>query len=258
MVKKILKIALWVITGAALVVLFVFGRKQYLDTPLKGITFQLERSHKKGFVEKDSVITHAEAICKIERHAAISTVDMMQIQKLLDVNPWIDQASAYIGLNDTLIIKAKEFEPVLRVFNQEKSSVYVTREGIVFPSCPHYSPRVIIASGNFDFPMPNKNSRVTDSIYALAGLNDALTIALAIGNDPFLSGNVGQIYKNEHNEYELVVNNLSGRVILSNTDALENKLARLATLLEKYSGTEELNAYKTLNLKYKNQIVCTK
>lgn len=258
MVKKILKIALWVITGAALIVLFVFGRKQYLDTPLKGITFQLERSHKNGFVEKDSVIAHAEAICNMERHAAISSVDMMQIQKLLDVNPWIDQASAYIGLNDTLIIKAKEFEPVLRVFNQEKSSVYVTREGIVFPSCPHYSPRVIIASGNFDFPMPNKNSRVTDSIYALAGLNDALTIALAIGNDPFLSGNVGQIYKNEHNEYELVVNNLSGRVILSNTDALENKLARLATLLEKYSGTEELNAYKTLNLKYKNQIVCTK
>lgn len=258
MVKKILKIVLWAVTGAALIVLFVFGRKQYLDTPLKGINFQLERCHRNGFVEKDSVITHAEAICNIKRQASISSVDMMQIQKLLDDNPWIDQASAYIGLNDTLVIKAKEFEPMLRVFNHDKSSVYVTREGVIFPSCPHYSPRVIIASGNFDFPKPGKNSRVTDSIYANAGLNDALTIALAIGNDPFLSGNVGQIYKNEQNEYELVVNNLSARVILSDTDALENKLARLSTLLEKFSGTEELNAYKTLNLKYKNQIVCTK
>lgn len=258
MVKKILKIALWGVTGAALIVLFVFGRKQYLDTPLKGITFQLERCHRNGFVEKDSVITHAGAICNINRHAAISSVDMMQIQKLLDSNPWIDHASAYIGLNDTLVINAKEFEPVLRVFNRDKGSVYVTREGVVFPPCPHYSPRVIIASGNFDFPKPSKNSRVTDSIYANAGLNDALTIALAIGDDPFLSGNVGQLYKNDHNEYELVVNNLSARVILNNTDALENKLTRLAILLEKFSGTEELNAYKTLNLKYKNQIVCTK
>lgn len=258
MVKKILKITLWVITGAALIVLFVFGRKQYLDTPLKGISFQLERSHRNGFVKKDSVISHAEAICNMESHAAISSINMMKIQKLLDGNPWIERSSAYIGLNDTLVIKAKEFEPMLRVFNHDKSSVYVTRDGVIFPSCPHYSPRVIIASGNFNFPKPGKNSRVTDSIYAIDGLNETLQIALAIGNDPFLSGNVGQIYKNEHNEYELVVNNLSARVILSNTDALNDKLARLAILLEKFSGTEELKAYKTLNLKYKNQIVCTK
>jgi cell division protein FtsQ len=194
----------------------------------------------------------------MESHAAISSINMMKIQQLLDGNPWIERASAYIGLNDTLVIKAKEFEPVLRVFNHDKSSVYITREGIIFPACPHYSPRIIIASGNFNFPKPNKNARVTDSIYALNGLNETLHIALAIGNDPFLSGNVGQIYKNEHNEYELVVNNLSARVILSNTEALDDKLARLAILLEKFSGTEELKAYKTLNLKYKNQIVCTK
>ena len=238
--------------------LFVFGRKQYLDTPLKGISFQLERSHRNGFVEKDSVISHAEAICHMEQHAAISSVNMTQIQKLLDGNQWIESASAYIGLNDTLVIKAKEFEPVLRVFNDDQTSVYVTRDGVIFPSCPHYSPRVIIASGNYNFPKPAKNSRVTDSIYALDGLNETLDIALAIGNDPFLSGNVGQIYKNEHNEYELVVNHLSARVLLSNTEALNDKLARLAILLEKLSGTEELKVYKTLNLKYKNQIVCTK
>ena len=258
MVKKILKIALWVITGAALVVLFIFGRKWYLETPLKGIAFQLERSHRNGFVEKDSVVSYAKAICDIEHHAAISTINMSKIQQLLDRNPWIESASAYIGLNDTLIIKAKEYEPVLRVYNQDKRSVYVTKEGILFPSNPLYSPRVIIASGNFVFPFPTKNSRVTDSVYAHTGLSEALTIAMAVNSDPFLTGNIGQIYKDEHNEYELMVNNLSAKVILGDIDAITDKLSRLATLLEKYSGTEELKAYKSLDLKYKNQIVCTK
>ena len=258
MVKKILKIALWVITGAALVVLFVFGRKWYLETPLKGIDFHLERCHKNGFVEKDSVVSYAKAICDLEHHAAISSVNMMKIQQLLDGNPWIEKANAYIGLNDTLVIKAKEYEPVLRVYNHDKRSVYVTKEGVIFPSKPHYSPRVIIASGNFDFPFPTKNSRVTDSVYANSGLNEALTIAMAVNSDPFLTGNIGQIYKDEHNEYELMVNNLTARVILGDTDAVNDKLSRLAALLEKFSGTEELKAYKTLNLKYNKQIVCTK
>ena len=62
----------------------------------------------------------------------------------------------------------------------------------------------------------------------------------------------------ENNEYELMVNNVSARVILGDTIAVNDKLSRLAILLDKYSGTEELATYKTLNLKYNNQIVCTK
>ncbi|MBR4392333.1 MAG: hypothetical protein IKT08_09555 [Bacteroidales bacterium] len=258
MVKKILCIVLWVITGVALVVLFAFGRKGYLETPLKGIAFQLERPEAKGFVEKDSVIAHIEDICGLERHATIASIDMMKIQKLLTSSPWIESASAYIGLNDTLIVTAKEHCPVLRVYNQKGQSVYVTEDGAVIPSSPIYTPRMIIASGRYDFPTGKSGSSLADSIYATSGISETLAIVMALRNDPFLSGNVGQIYKNANNEYELMVNNVSASVLLGDTCAVNHKLSRLHTLLEKYSGTETLNDYKTLDLRYKNQIVCTK
>ncbi len=257
MVKKILKIALWVITGAALVVLFIYGRNWYLNTPLKGITFELERNHDRGFVDKDTVLSYAKAICGLEQQAKISSIDMMKIHKLLSDNPWIETSSAFIGLNDTLMMQAKEFEPVLRVYNQEKRSVYVTSDGVIIPSSPNYSPRMIIASGQFHFPVPKGNGKITDSIYADTGIPEALTIAKAIQKDDFLAGNIGQIYKN-YNEYELMVNNVSARVILGDTVAVDQRLSRLKTLLEQYGGTDELKPFKTLNLKYKNQIVCTK
>jgi cell division protein FtsQ len=257
MVKKILKIALWIITGVALVLLFVFGRKWYLETPLKGVTFDLTRDHDRGFVEKDSILAYAKAICDIEHHAKISSINLMKIQKLLGDNPWIESSSAFIGLNDTLMIKAKEFEPVLRVYNQDKHSVYVTENGVIIPSSPNYSPRMIIANGQFHFPIPRGNAKITDSLYVYTGISEALAIAKAIKKDDFLAGNIGQIYKN-YNEYELMVNNVSARVILGDTVAVEQRLSRLKTLLEQYSGTEELKSFKTLNLKYKNQIVCTK
>ena len=237
MVKKILKIALWVITGVALTTLFVYGRRWYLDTPLKGIVFQLER---------DRDMSYVEAISDIKHHAANSSVNLMKIRDFLNSNPWIESSSAYIGLNDTLIIHAKEYDPVIRVFNQDKRSVYVTSDGVVIPSSPNYAPHLIIASGEFSFPTPDSKTTVNDSVYA------------NIRNDQTTAKHIGQIYKNTNNKYELMVNNLPARVILGDTNMVANKLTRLGILLEKYGGTEELDNYKTLDLKYKNQLVCTK
>ena len=258
MVKKILKIALWVITGAALAVLFVLGRKWYLETPLKGIVFQLERDRDNGFVEEDSVMSYVEALCDIKHQAAISTIDMMKIRTFLDGNPWIEKSSAYIGLDDTLVIQAREYDPVLRVFNQDKRSVYVTTDGVIIPSSPNYTPHLIIANGDFTFPTPQESASVTDSIYADTGLPEALAIAIAIRNNQAAAKHIGQIYKDIDNKYELMVNNLPARVILGDTCMVANKLTRLGILMEKFGGTEELDKYKTLDLKYKNQIVCTK
>ena len=258
MVKKILVIVLWVVTASALVTLFVFGRRHYLETPLQGIDFQLERHQDKGFVERDTVLRQFEEVCGLERHNTISAIDLMKIQKLLNDNPWVETSSAYLGLNDTLMVSAKEYEPVLRVFNHDRSSVYVTQEGFLFPSSPQYTPRIIIASGHYDFPAPHKGDRTTDSLYRASGLQEALVIAQAIQRDPFLRGNIGQIYKNARNEYELMVNNLQARVLLGDTLQMAPKLSNLKVLLEKYSGTDELDKYKTVDLQYKNQIVCTK
>ena len=258
MVKKILRIVLWALTGAALVVLFVFGRKWYLETPLKGVRFDLERPHPMGFVERDSVVGYMEALCDLQGGTHLNRIEMRKVQQYLNNNPWIEQSSAYIGLNDTLIIQAKEYEPVLRVFNRNTQSVYVTAEGMVLPSSDHYTPRMLLANGAYDFPIWKHACPVTDSLYADSGLQEALHIALAIQRDPFLNGSIGLIHRNSRNEYELMVNNLDARVVLGDTCLVDTKLARLKTLLEKYLGTDELNGYKTLNLRYKNQIVCTK
>lgn len=258
MVKKILKITLWVVTGAALIVLFVYGRKWYLETPLKGIRLQLERCHEQGFVDSDSVIAYATTISGMENKASIASVDLLKIRKMLDSSPWIATSSAYIDLSDTLYIKAKEYEPLMRVYNHDGRSVYLTKEGVIIPSSPRYTPHVIIASGSFDFAMPQKGSNIADSLYQGTGLTEVLTIAKVVSRDSYLREHIGQIHKDTENKYELMVNTLPSRVILGDTLMVADKLARLKTLLKKYEGSEELMGYKTLSLEYNHQIVCTK
>ena len=122
---------------------------------------------------------------------------------------------------------------------------YLTANGTVIPASPHYTPHLIIASGNYDLATG-------------VGFDETLAIAKAIGKDQRYTDHIGQIYRNNDNEYELIVNNLPIQVLIGDTCDIDSKLHRLETLLEKYHGTEELTGYKTMSLKYKNQIVCTK
>lgn len=258
MVKKILSIILWVITGAALIVLFVFGRNWYLETPLKGIKLELERGHNDGFVDKDTLLAYAEAACDLAHLNTISNVNMERIKQLLTDNPWIQSGDAFIGLDDTLTIKAKEYEPVLRVFGNDGRSVYVTTIGEVIPSSPRYTPHLLIASGNFKLSLPQRDAHVNDSVYVSTGLAEALVLSQAIAADTYLASHIGQIYRNKEGEFELAVNSFPPRVLLGDISNINNKLSRLHIILEKYNNTEELIGYKTLDLRYKNQIVCTK
>ena len=268
MVKKILSIALWIVTGAALVTLFIFGRKWHLETTLKDIQVTIEQPQATGFINNDSLTSLIWTLYDVGNQTTDSTdmyqqptiasIDMTKLRQMLDKNPWIAYSRAYIDLNDTMYVTVKEYDPVVRVYNNDGYSVYVTRNGFVIPTSPHYTPHLIIASGNYNFDTLTRPSNIADTIYQNTGLAEALALAKAIEKDKFLKENIGQIYKNTNNEYEVIVNNLPIQVILGDTCAVYNKLQRLKIMLEKYNGTVEIDDYKTMNLKYKNQIVCTK
>lgn len=252
--KKILSILVWVITAGGIVTLFIFSRNNYLATPLQDIRVQIERPNTKGFVNIDSLSSDINRICHIHPDGAIGTVELSRIENYLGSIPWIEESSSYIDLDGSLYVSVKEYEPVLRVFNMEGKSVYVTDQGVVIPISKDYSPRVLIASGNFDFP----NHAISDSIYRGCGLADALYLRQTINKDAFLTACIGQIYRNEKGEFEIVVKENESQIIVGDTTDINGKLNKLKIFLQHKAGSEELNTFSTLNLKYKNQIVCTK
>ena len=145
MVKKILRIVLWVVTGATLVVLFVFAREDYLNQPLKAV--QIVTKADTGFVRKGMLRDEIWQLCG---RSNIGTVNMVAIQERLNNNPWIEHNASYVDLDGTLHVNFEEYEPKFRVFAKSGRSVYVTDNGVVIPSNRIYTPYVLIASGNFE------------------------------------------------------------------------------------------------------------
>ena len=257
MVKKILSIALWVITAAAIVVLFIFARENYLNTPVKAVN--LLPASDSGFVRRSVLQKEIESYCEeFGRSKKIGTVDMVKIQKSLDANPWIESNATHIGLDGNLNVSFKEYEPQLRVFGKNGRSAYVTDEGVVVPSCTNYTPYVLVASGNLDLPVDTATYTLCDTLDRDHNIINALYWYKVIKANPFMGNCVGQLYCDSKNEFELTVKGLDARVIVGDTCLAADKLYRLETFMKKRINRMETQNMKTINLKYKNQIVCTK
>ena len=253
MVKKILSIVLWVVTAAALVALFVFARENYLTTPLKSI--QLIPATDTGFVRKTALHDEIERICG---KSNIGTVNMIAVQKVMENNSWIESSASYIDLDGILNVSFKEYEPWFRVFGKNGRSVYVTRNGVVVPSSRIYTPYVLVASGNFELRSDSVTYQLSDTLGSDKNLLNAMHWCDAIEGNDFVSHCIGQLYCNKGNQFEITVKGFDGRVIVGDTCDASDKLRRLESFMKQRIDSPETKTLKSINLNYKNQIVCTK
>ena len=253
MVKKILSIVLWVVTAAALVVLFIFARENYLNMPIKSVN--LIPSTDTGFVRKSELREELKQICG---KSNIGTINMIAVQNRLNSNPWIESNASYIDMDGILNVNFKEYEPAFRVFDKNGHSAYVTQEGMVVPACRNYTPYVLIASGNFHLDNDTSAFQLCDTLDRDHNLLNALHWFKAIKGNPFIKNCVGQLYCNKRNEFELTVKGLEARVIVGDTCLAADKLSRLEIFMKQRIDSPETQILKSINLNYKNQIVCTK
>jgi cell division protein FtsQ len=66
------------------------------------------------------------------------------------------------------------------------------------------------------------------------------------------------VYVNKQGEFELIPRVGNHRILLGGADDISSKLKRLKTFYtSKDVNVKELNMYDTINLKYKNQLVCS-
>lgn len=255
MVKKILSILAWVVTGAALVTLFVVARENYLGKPIQTINVNIDRTGENGFVKKDAVLADLDSICQ---RAKIGTVNMMAIEDRMNSQAWIENSASFVDLGGNLNVSIKEYNPMLRVFDKNGQSAYLTDEGLLLPPSAGFTPYILIASGNFDLEACPLGHRLCDTLDADHNLIGATKVFEAIGRNEFMRNSIGQIYCNRNSEFEIVARDIDARILLGDTTCLDDKLARLEIFMKQKTGSNEVKEMKIINLKYKNQVVCTK
>ena len=192
---------------------------------------------------KDSDIASLLAKAKLSPVGKeLSAVNMEAIETKLTENRLIKRAECYKTIDGTVRIKVYQRDPVLRIFST-KGSYYIDNSGEKMPVPDNFAAYVPIASG------------FIDDDYAKKQLFEFVSF---LQQDKFWNSQIKQIYVNENGDVELTPAVGNHQIILGKIEDYKENLEKLRLFYEKGLSKVGWNNYSVINLKYKNQVVCTK
>lgn len=193
-----------------------------------------------GMIEKsgEPIIGHRLAainINKLEaRLSSFTTLNNVEIFRKVDAKG--------ISFTGKLIISVDQRTPVIRMKNST-DDYYLDGEGVKIPTSPKYAERILIATGTIPDDLVKKM---------------LLKMADFINKDDFWRAQIEQVFIQENGEL-LLVPQVGGYLIEFGTpEEYELKLRNLKAVYQQGFKNMGWNRYKTISVKYRNQVVCTK
>ncbi|RLD54531.1 MAG: cell division protein FtsQ, partial [Bacteroidetes bacterium] len=83
-------------------------------------------------------------------------------------------------------------------------------------------------------------------------------LAFYINDDEFLKAQIEQIYVTESKEFELIPKVGRQLILFGGIENMEKKFNNLIAFYKKGMKNNGWTKYKTINLKFENQVVCAK
>ncbi|MEM9821061.1 MAG: hypothetical protein AAF985_08310 [Bacteroidota bacterium] len=207
----------------------------------------------------DNLITREDVFVAIERSFGhrvlglpIGALNVEKVERVLEADPFIRDADVFIDALNTVQIEVSQREPILRVIDQNGLNYYLDHEGKMMPLSPHFTARVLVATGAippFDPGYQSRKGNRIKKIYEMCQI---------ILQDELLEVLIGQIDINSKGEISMVP--ILGNQTIEFGDLVEvsDKIFRLKTFYAEAMPRLGWKKYKTINLKFRNQVVCKK
>lgn len=240
--KRILSVVVAVMLFCYLVfaVVMMNGMKQ--DTVCRGVEVAVKDSADKHFIDKRDILFILKNADIYPVNRPMRYINTETIERKIAENELIHQVDVYKTPSGKINIDVAQKTPVLRVFSP-RGSYYVDETGHVMPVSFRHAAYLPIASGSIE------KSLATTDLYKFA---------LFLQKHDFWNNQIEQIYVYPNKEVELIPRAGEHRIFLGNFDDFREKMSNLQLFYEQAIPKVGWEKYEIINLKYKNQIVCTK
>ena len=188
----------------------------------------------------------------------INDIDRKKIEDIVKQNPYIESSDVSVSIKGTIQINAVQRTPIVRIIQNSKQ-FYLDNSGKYIPASRINNPNVIIASGYIigtisdEMEMNKKGIDTTENdfyrIYKLA------TYLIEHRN---LKPLFDHIYICQNGDIELVPKIGNHTIVIGDLNNLDEKFENLFAVYNKGFSSIGWDSYKKINLKFKNQVVCTK
>ncbi len=261
MIKKILHIVVWLLILSWFSVIMGFVSDKGDKILCNRIQIEISDSLDVKFITSMDVRKMiSESDIDIQGYP-ISQINTRRLENIIENNPYIKNAECYTTVNGELFIDLEQRNPVARLMPGGKQGYYIDEEGEFLPLSLSYSPMVLLVTGYVTLPESIRMTGIT-SPDSLPGeyryFSNVLEFARYVDNHKFWQEQIVQLYRNRSGEFEIIPRVGAHQILLGRLDNYENKLRNLKLLYEQGLQKYGWNSYNQINLKYTNQVICTK
>lgn len=263
--KKIIITLLWIISLAGITFSLAFVSKSESNTTIKNLSIAIHNNDENPFITENDITTFFNERNDSLINNQYKNINIPELEKALNSHPAIQNAEVAGDVDGELKINILQRTPVLRIINNDGESYYIDSQSKLMPLNENYSARVLVANGFIFEPYARRNEFSVNQIKQnktfkeVSLLDDLLDVSNYILNDSILNPLIQQIYVNEDKDLELFPSIGSHKIIFGNAENVAEKFNKLKLFYTQgLNKTDAWTKYKTINLKYKNIVVCSK
>ena len=225
------------VTALSLLISMIFITLKSKDNKYCSLSDIIIETDKNLFVTNDLIVGYLEENMLHPDSIKLDEFSFSQIESLLINHPSIKKATVYSDWYGNISIYVEQRKPIVRIQNK-KEGYYLDEDGLRMPLSNNFTARMLLVTGNV-------NSLIEDELFFITN---------RIYNDEFLKKLIVQI--DVANSELLMLTRVGEQIEFGQINNINEKFKKLMLYYEK--GNTQNKEYTKLNLKYKNQIVCTK
>ena len=262
--KGVLRIAVGSSLVAAFLVTVGFADSRRKEMLCTGLEIIVHDSLGIAFVENSDVVEMVQDKFGQPAGKPLSSINMALLEKIINSNAFVARAEVFSTVDGKLTIEVVQRNPVLRIINTSNESFYIDDQGVFMPLSEKYTANVAVANGVIPNTLADKRIRTftpaetEDTSNHLTGLEKIFALNWYVIGNEFWNAQVEQYYVNSDLELELIPRVGNHTILFGDEKDMTEKFDKLLHFYKEGLNRTGWNQYKTVNLKYKDQVVCTK
>lgn len=262
--KKFKNILVWVLIITYIVLAMSFVKERRNKILCHNINVSILDSLHNGFITVNDIEDFMHETDMNVIGTPVTSINTKNIEEQLKKYSSVKNAEVYVTLNGEICVEIDQRNPIVRVINKRGQSYYIDQEGTVMPLSSKYSSHVLVANGNIveHFEVNRTRDIFCDNNKENWEKNrlvcDLFELSNFIYHDEFWKAQVEQIYVNDDYEFELIPRVGAHIIYLGTIDNYKEKFRNLKAFYLQGLNNVGWNKYEKINLKFDNQVICTK
>jgi cell division protein FtsQ len=258
--KKIIKISFTITLILAVMILPAFTDMDHNGKTYREFVVEVLNPTDHSMITKEEIRELATGKFGSIEGVAQGLVDLNELEEFIRRNPYVSSCEVFKTMDNILVLKAFVREPLVRIINKDLQQYLLDRKGFMMPVKPGQPSHLLIANGRISdrYPALDRTEKPIWLLPDTSRLRQIYPLAMAISNDEFLASFIEQVFVNDSLDIELVPRIGHHQIIVGDGENAEEKMENLKAFYQKVMNRMDWNTYGIINIKYKNQVVCSK